>query len=86
MLFNTDMDARLTDLHAALIDGKQIAASFHPAFEHTNTSQPARIWVDVPDTGRRLVFDVPTASGLADQLSVNGFGDAAGLIRAAIPA
>lgn len=85
MLFNPDMDARLTDLHAAVTDGKQIAVSFHPAFEHSNTAQPARIWVDIPQTGRRLVFDMPTASGLADQLQANGFAVAANAIRAAIP-
>jgi len=84
-LINHDMDQRLTDLHAALSGGKPIAVSYHPAFEHSNTSQPARIWVDIPETGRRLVFSTEMAGSLAEQLTANGFGDAAGLIRAQLP-
>ena len=80
------MDRRLSDLHDALGGGKEIEVKYQQAFEHGNTAQPARIWVDIPETGRRLVFDMPTASSLADQLTANGFADAAGLIRAKFPA
>jgi hypothetical protein len=85
MLFNPDMDKRLADLHTAATSGGALSATFHPAFEHDNTKQPARIWVDIAETGRRLVFDVPTAEAVAGQLKANGLADAAGVILAAIP-
>lgn len=86
MLFNVDMDQRLVDLHGALSAGGVLTVRHHAAYDHPDNGQPERLWVDIVGTERRLVFDIPTASGLADQLSANGFGDAAGLIRKAITA
>lgn len=84
-MFNPDMDQRLTDISQALASGGAISARFEAAYQHGNSVQPDRLVVDIAGTPRQMSFAVPVGASLADQLEINGHGDAAGVIRAAIP-
>lgn len=77
-VFNEDLRLRLADLHAALRAGEQISVRFLAEF----ASQPDRL--NVSFGNRLLVFDLPMAKALADQLAANGDQALAEQIRAAL--
>jgi hypothetical protein len=78
ILFNEDMDQRLTDLHAAAVAGVGMRITRHGEFQH----MPERVAVDTAE-GRSLVFSLPMAGMVADQMEANGFPDLAAELRAA---
>lgn len=77
-LINEDMDKRLTDLSAAVEDGREVVFTFEPEFGHL----PDRALVYIPDVGRRFVFDRAMTESVADQLSANGHVETADRLRA----
>lgn len=77
-LFNRDMDRRLSDLHEAATAGVPITAKRLAPLGR----QPDR--VQVTAGARVLVFLVPMAGPVADQLAANGHAEASEAVRAAL--